>query len=396
MIAKAIESPKERYRASYIAPFRSQGKDIAWEYLKHYSRPLWSRPPSEAELFVELINGARLKIYGADNPEALRGGYLDNVVLDEYPDMAPSIWGSIIRPQLADRSGSATFIGTPKGRNSFFEMFQYAKTDAEWFTFALPAHETHVLDEQELAAAARDMTPEQYAQEFENSFDAAITGSYYGKDITELEARGHFIDVEVVRSCPVHTAWDLGISDSTSIWFWQAVRQEVHVVDYYENNSQNLAHYASVLAAKGYSYGNDYVPHDAKVRELGTGRTRVETLAQLGRRPVLVPDHKKPDGINAARLMLPKTWFDTMKTRDAVEALRQYRRNFDEKKRAYSDDARHDWTSHCADAFRYMAMAYKAMRTVSEKNVVPLYLPLGDLSYNQFFKAAKVRRHGRL
>lgn len=395
MIARAVASPKDRYRASYIAPFRSQGKDIAWEYLKHYSRPLWRRDPSEAELFVELINGARIKIYGADNPEALRGGYLDNVVLDEYPDMAPSIWGSIIRPQLADRAGTATFIGTPKGRNNFFEMFQYAKTDAEWFTFALPAHETHVLDEQELSAARRDMTPEQYAQEFENSFDAAITGSYYGRDIAELESHGRITAVPYDPLMTVETAWDIGRHDSTAIWFWQMNGNDIQIIDYYENNSTGLPHYISILNAKPYRYGNDYVPHDARVTEWGTNRTRIETMISLGRKPVLVPGHNPADGINAARLLFPRCVFDEFRCKDGLEMLRQYRRVFDEKTRAFRDEARHDWTSHCADAFRYLAMAYRERRAEPDAPKNKIFIPTTELSYDEYERYGKVRRRER-
>ncbi len=242
------------------------------------------------ELLIENITGKRIKIYGADNPDALRGGYLDDATLDEYADMYPGIFGSIIRPMLADRQGTATFIGTPKGRNAFFDLFERAKTDQDWFPFFLPASETGILPQSELTAAAREMTPEQYEQEFECSFEAAIIGAYYGKDMAESERAGRITDVAYDPALPVYTTWDLGIGDSTAIWFWQAVGAEIRVIDFYEASGESIEHYAKVLHAKPYKYEADWVPHDARVRELGTGRTRIETMLTLKLKPKLVPN----------------------------------------------------------------------------------------------------------
>ena len=359
-IRRAALTDKAQYRGAYIAPYLRQAKDIAWEYLKRFSLPIAAKV-NESELWVELVNGSRIRIYGADNAEALRGAYLDDVTLDEFADMSPSVWGSIIRPMLADRHGTATFIGTPKGRNAFFEIFERAKGDPDWFTFLLPASKTGILPQVELDAARQDMTAEQFAQEFECSFDAAILGAYFGKEIAELEQAGRICAVEPVEVIPVNTAWDLGIGDSTAIWLWQAIGSEVRIIDHIESSGQGLPFYVKELEARGYRYGVDYVPHDARVRELGTGKTRVETLQALGRNPALVPAHKVMDGINAVRLMLPKVWVDRDKCRDGLEALRQYRAEFDEKARTFKDAPRHDWTSHSADAFRYLAMAWRSI-----------------------------------
>ena len=358
-IKRAITSPKTMYRAGYIAPYLKQAKDVAWEYLKTYSRPIWGRDPNESELWVELLNGARIRIYGADNAEALRGGYFDDATLDEYADMAPSVWGSIIRPMLADRKGSATFIGTPKGRNAFHQIFERAKSDPDWFTFMLRASETGLLGNDELAAARLDMTPEQFEQEFECSFDAAIVGAYYGKEIAQAEREGRVRDVPYDREAPVHTAWDLGYGDSTAIWFFQIAGPEIHLIDHYEANNQPLTHYLGVLKDRGYRYGTDFVPHDAKVRELIAGRTRVEFLADNGRSLKVIGQHRVEDGINAGRILLSRCLFDRTRTADGLEALRQYRTEFDEKTRAFKNNPRHDWTSHTADAFRYLALGWR-------------------------------------
>lgn len=360
LIARAIQDRKENGRYAYIAPLFNQAKDVAWTYLKQYAEPLLAVPPNETELRVDLLNGARIRLYGADNPDRLRGIYLDGCILDEYADMVPGVWGQVVRPALADRQGWATFIGTPKGRNAFYEQYERAQ-GFDWFRMILRASETGLLPAHELGLAKQDMTPEQYAQEFECSFDAAITGAYFGKELAEAERKGQITSVEHDPNLPVHTAWDLGIGDSTAIWLFQVLRDEIRVFDHYENHGQPIGHYASVLAAKGHKYETDWVPHDARVRELGTGRTRVETMKSLGLRPRIVPDHKLMDGINAARLTIPRCWFDADRCKNGIEALRQYQTEFDTKTRAFKDTPKHDWTSHTADAFRYLAMAWREL-----------------------------------
>ncbi len=359
LIARALICKLPSPRLAYIAPWFNQAKDVAWAYLKHFAYPVLAGAPNESELRVDLLNGARIRLYGADNPDRLRGIYLDHVILDEYADMAPSVWGAVVRPLLADRLGGATFIGTPKGRNAFWEMYEKAQSDPDWFHAILRASETGLVHPSELLAARRDMTAEQYAQEFECSFDAAIIGAYFGKEIADLERAGQITDVPYDPSLPVHTVWDLGIDDSTAIWFFQVAVSQIRIIDFYEAHSEGLGHYDKVIRATGYKPGDDWVPHDAKVRELGTGRTRVETLIGLGRKPRLVPDSKVMDRINAGRLVLPRCWFDRTNTKDGVEALRQFRAEYDEKKRAFVERPLHNWASHAADSFTYLALAYR-------------------------------------
>lgn len=334
-------------RFAYISPYFVQSKSVAWDYLKEFARPVLSGSPNESELRVDLLNGARINLYGGDNGDRLRGLALDGVILDEFADMPPSLWGSVVRPALADRKGWATIIGTVKGRNQLWETYEGARSvPEEWFSSILRASATGIIEEAELEDARRGMTPEAYAAEFECDPSAAILGAYYGKEIADAERQGRIDDVPVNSDLPVHTAWDLGIGDSTSIWFFQVSGSEIRIVDFYENHGQALAHYASVLKLRGYRYGDDWVPHDAKVRELGTGRTRVETLISLGRKPRLVPDHKVDDGINGARLTIGRCWFDAGRCREGLEMLRQYRADYDEKTRAFRNTPRHDFTSH--------------------------------------------------
>lgn len=359
LVDKALRCQQKDGRYAYVAPHWNQAKDVAWLYVKRFTAPIPGVRLNESELFVEFEhNKARVRLAGADNYDRLRGAYLDGVILDEYGDMHPAAWPEVIRPMLADRKGWATFIGTPKGRNDFFEVWERARSSPDWFHLMLRGSDSGIIDDEELQGIRAELSPEQYEQEIECNFNAAILGAYYGKEIVEAERTNRVRPVPVDPAVPVHTAWDLGIGDSTAIWCFQMVGGEIRFVDFYEAHGQPLAHYAAELKARGY-HGDDWVPHDAKVRELSTGRTRVETLQQLQRKPRLVPDHKVEDGINAARVSFPRMWFDETRCKYGLEALRQYRTEFDEKAKVFKNAPKHDWTSHAADAFRYAAMAWR-------------------------------------
>ena len=282
LVLDAKHTKKQEARFGYVAPLFNQAKDIAWPYVKRLTADIPGVSLHEGELRADLPNGARVRIYGADNPDRLRGGYFDGVILDEYADMRPSVWGEVIRPMLMDRNGWAAFIGTPKGRNEFFRVYERASADPKWFTLLLKASQSGLISPEEIEGAREELTPEQFEQELECSFEAAILGAYYGKELAQAERDGRITRIEFDPLLPTHTAWDLGIGDSTAIWFFQVVGNEVRVIDHYENHGQNLAHYVAEINARGYSGGNDWVPHDARVKELGTGRTRVDRLHRRG------------------------------------------------------------------------------------------------------------------
>lgn len=357
LIKAASDCDKPEGRFAYIAPLFNQAKDVAWTYLKRYAAPLLTAPPNETELRVDVISrtksGSRIRLYGADNPDRLRGIYLDGVVLDEYADMDPTIWGEVLRPLLTDRQGWATFIGTPKGRNQFHEIYERARSDPDWSAITLKASQTGLVSMGELEAARKDMTLEQYQQEFECSFEAAILGAYFGKEIAQAEAEGRVTRVPHDPGHSVQTWWDLGYDDSTAIWFVQYIGRELRVIDYYEASGEALPHYVKHLDGKPYRYGDHVLPHDVEAHELGTGRTRRETLASLGLRNIRVtPAQDIMDGINAARLLIPRCWFDAENCRRGLEALRQYRADWDEKNKILRNKPLHNWASHGADAFR--------------------------------------------
>ncbi len=359
LIDQALRCPRERPRFAYLAPLYKQAKAVAWDYLKHFTQAIPEAVRHETELRVDLPNGARIQLYGADNYDALRGIYLDGAVLDEYAQMAPKAWSEVIRPAIADRAGFAIFIGTPKGRNAFAELYEAARDDPAWLAALYRASETGILCREELALAQQQMSEEEYAQEFECSFDAAVAGAYYGRAIAELERQGRIAAVPWAPELPVTTAWDLGIDDATAIWFVQAAGRELRIIDYYEASGVGLEHYAKLLREKPYVYGEHLLPHDVEVSELGTGRSRYATLAGLGLRGRVVPRQPVEDGINAVRNLLPRCLFDRTSTARGVEALRQYRRDWDESLGTFRARPRHDWASHAADAFRYLAMGLR-------------------------------------
>lgn len=356
LIDRCLRCDKERPRYGYLAPFRNQAKGIAWDYLQAYTRPIPGTEFNQAELRADLPGGRRIQLFGADNPDAMRGLYFDGVVLDEYAQMEPRVWTEIIRPALADRKGWAVFIGTPMGRNAFWQIYDQAGGDPEWFAAMFKASETGIIDPGELTAARKVMSPEQYAQEFECSFQAAIVGAYYGKELKAAEDEKRIGKVPWEPTLEVHTAWDLGIGDSTAIWFAQRHGRETRIIDYYEASGAALSHYVKMLRDKPYIYGRHFLPHDVEVKELGTGQSRREMLASLGLKCDVLPQSKVEDGIEAVRNLIPQCWFDAEKCHQGIEALRQYRREFDDKLKAFKVRPLHDWTSHASDSMRYLAM----------------------------------------
>lgn len=354
LIHSSLLCDKPNPRFAYIAPTYSQCKRIAWDYLLQYTRPLGAIA-NIAELRVDFM-GRRISLYGADSPDSLRGIYLDGVVIDEIGDVNPAIFSDVVRPALADRIGYAMFIGTPKGNNHFKDLRDRAdKAEDGWKLLEFKASETKLLIPSELSSARNEMGDDKYNQEFECSFNAAVEGSYYGKLINDLEEQDRITTIPREELSKTFCAWDLGISDSTSIWVAQVVGKEIRLVDYYENHGQGLDAYVSYIRDNGWSHATQLLPHDVVVRELGTGKSRKEVLEAAGLEITVVPKLSVQDGIQAVRQMLPRCWFDK-DVKQGLDALRNYRRVFDEKRNVFFDTPLHDWCSHAADAFRYLAV----------------------------------------
>lgn len=360
LIKAAVTCEKPNPRFGYLAPYYIQAKDIAWSYLKEYCAPILAMGGrvNESELSVTFAhNNATIRLYGAENAERLRGLYFDGIAGDEAQDISPSVLTAIIMPALSDRQGWLDLSGTPKGwGNLLGQSFKQSQNNPEWFCQVLKASQTGIIPAEELNRLRSMMPTNEYEQEFECSFDAAITGAYYAGELRKAEADGRITSVPHDPMLKTYTAWDLGISDSMTIWFWQMVGKEIRVIDYYEASGYGLDHYAKVLQERGYLYEKHFAPHDIQVRELSSGKSRLEIARGLGISFTPLENLPIADGINAARMTLPRCWFDKNKTAVGVDAIRQYREKIDDK-RQISFGPLHDWTSHAADAFRYLAVS---------------------------------------
>ena len=403
LIVKALLENKKDAQYAYIAPYYAQSKSIAWQYLLKFSEPFRTNQ-NQSELWIELFNKARIRLFGADNPDALRGLYLDGVILDEYADMKPSVWGSVLRPLLSDRLGWAVFIGTPKGHNAFYDVFSNAEKQENWFVRVLRASQTKLLADAELKDAFGSMTPDQYLQEFECSFEAAIVGAYYGKEMRNLTDEGRITNVEYDPLFPCHTSWDLGYSDDTAIFWFQAVHGEIRVLDYHSSNGENIDYYTNLIKSKereyGYKYGTHWLPHDARAKTLSSGgKSVIEQIAT--KIPIetlkIVPNLSLQDGIQASRMALQRAWFDT-KCQEGIECLRQYQREYDEDKKVFRDKPRHDWTSHGADAWRYLSIAYREEEKpiLKDHSIKGLFVGQTDVTLNEMWAVSPKPRSGRI
>jgi len=354
LIKDALLNQKEAPRYAYIAPTYGQAKRVAWDYLVKYTEPLGGTN-NISELRVDFW-GRRIQLFGSDNPETLRGQYFDGVILDEIGDQNPKIWTDIVRPALADRKGWCLFIGTPKGHNHFKELRDRAEKEDGWGLLEFKASETGVVDEIELKAAKNEMGEDKYRQEFECSFDAAVEGSYYGQILNELEDKKHMQEIPREELSRTFTAWDLGMGDSTSIWVAQLVGTEVRLIDYYENHGVGLDHYVKWIKDNDYLKAEHILPHDVRVRELGTGKSRMEMLEESGLEVKIAPRMGLDDGIQAVRRLLPRCWFNVPQVQNGLNCLRNYRRDYDEKRKIFYERPLHDWSSHGSDSFRYLAL----------------------------------------
>jgi len=365
LVISALECPHPKPQVAYLAPFREQAKKVAWQYLKDLTKPLWAKPPNESELKIVIHTGraesqATIYVGGADNPDSMRGLYLDAVVMDEVGQMRPSTWYSVVRPALSDRQGSAIWAGTPAGKNFFWQLREEARMNpATHLLLELPASKTGILPDDELRDAKAQMTEETYAIEYEISFDASVPGAYFAKQIGEAYGEGRVGDHPRDAQVAVDLVADLGFTDSCSWWGWQTTRDGHRVVDFYEADGQAIGHYIDWVKSRPYRVGTVWLPHDAKAKSLQTGKSIVEQFLAAGIVPRLVPELSLQDGIEAARVTIPRCWFHESVTYDGIEHLRGYMREWDERTQTYRNRPKHDQHSHAADAFRYLSLAAK-------------------------------------
>ena len=362
LVIGALETSLPKPQFAYMAPQRDQAKRVAWTYLKDLTRPMWSKPPNESELKITVNNGhggeSTIYVSGADNYDALRGMYFDGVVLDEVGQIRPSAWYKVLRPALSDRRGWAIFAGTPAGKNMFWNLREEARMNPQThMLIELPASKTGIIHPDELRDAKAQMTEEAFLVEYECSFDAAVPGAYYAKQVGEAYSEGRIGKFPVDPDLPVNLVADLGYTDSCSWWGWQETVDGYRIVDFMEDDNQPIKHYIDWIKSRPYKVQHVYLPHDAKAKSLQTGKSIVEQFLQNGIQPRLVTEMSLQDGIEAARMILPECWFDEEPTYDGLDHLRAYMREWDERTQTYRNKPKHDQHSHASDSFRYLALA---------------------------------------
>lgn len=358
---------------------------------------------NEQEMFIRFKNGSTWQAIGSDRYNSLVGAGVAGFVGSEWALANPSAW-AYIRPMLEENDGWAAFITTPRGRNHAKAMYDMAKGNPRWFAEVLSIHQTGALSPERIeeslaeyiALYGEDIGRAQFEQEYEVSFNAAILGAFYAREMVLVRKEGRIAAIEADPERPVHRAWDIGVKDDTSIWWFQVVGTQIFILDCYSQSGVGLDHYAEIIEQKrketGWKDGIDYVPHDARVKEWGTGRTRVETMQGYGLNPQVVPIASKLDGINAARKTLSRCVFHPRTEEVGISALEQYRREWDDEKKTFKASEVHDWTSHLADAFRYLAMAWREAPVVKPQAEPHIVRTTGDILAPKINYSGKGRR----
>lgn len=331
---------------------------------------------NDQEMFIRFKNGSTWQCVGSDRYNSLVGAGVAGVTFSEFALANPSSW-AYIRPMVEANNGFAAFISTPRGRNHFKDLIDMAAKNKTWFAERLDVNMTGALTQDQIdeslleyiALYGEDIGRAQFEQEYLVSFNAAILGAFYAREMSAVRAEERITpEIEPIPGKPIHRAWDIGVKDDTSIWWFQVVGTQVFILDCYTQSGVGVDHYAEVIHKiddeRGWISGIDFVPHDAKIKEWGTGRTRVETMRELGLNPQLVPMASKMDGINAVRVTLPRCVFHTRCEAEGIAALEQYRREWDDDKKSFKASEVHDWSSHLSDAFRYLAMSWRSIKEV--------------------------------
>lgn len=357
LIREVMSCERPNARGHYFAPTYRQAKSIAWDYLREFTAHVPGMVFNKTELSATFPQGQKLQLVGADNPDAFRGQYSDTCVLDEVAMMHARLWGEVIRPALADREGKALFIGTPAGRNEFWRLYDRAGSLDDWGRTLLTVDDTQLIPDKEIRGLKAEMDESEYRQEFMCDFQAAVRGAYFGKVMSDLEDQGRITGVPYDEALGVWTSWDLGMRDSTSVWWIQATAGgEIRLIDYEEYQGMGLPEIIKQIRLKPYQYEGHIAPHDIRVRELGTGTTRFEVAGNLGVRFTVCRRVPLQDGIDATRNLLKKAYIDKNNCLHGINCLQLYRSDWDDKKLVYSNAPIHDWTSHCADALRMFAV----------------------------------------
>lgn len=359
----------------HMLPTAAQARKVIWDGIDNLGRRIINHAiphairthTNKSEMRIELVSGSIWQLVGSDNYDSLVGSNPRGVVFSEFSVADPMAWG-YIRPILTANGGWAIFIFTPRGKNHAYDLLKMGRGNPEWFCEVLDVERTGIISPDQIDGERRaGMSQAMIQQEFFCSFDSALEGAYFGSQMDQARIDGRICKVPYDPAAPAITVWDLGVGDSTAIWIAQLVGREVRIIDYYEASGEGLAHYAKILSGKPYNFTEHWAPHDIEVRELGSGKSRRETALSYGIKFRVIPRLSVEDGIEAARNLIPRAYFDAEKCDQGIEALKSYRKTFDPKKEVWSEAPLHDWSSHAADAFRYLAIVIDQRRGSAPK-----------------------------
>jgi hypothetical protein len=370
----------------HLLPQAAQARKAIWESINPHTGirrideafPLHIRESTrENEMYIKFKNGSTWQVVGSDNCQSLIGSPPVGIVVSEWASADPKAWG-LLRPILAENDGWALFITTPFGKNHAFKMYEYAKTDPRWFCERLSVTDTGAISEKILADEKREMIADYgeeaglalYRQEYEASFESAVVGSYYGDLMVRMENDSRITKVPYTSGASVITSWDIGIGDSTVVWFAQVIGKEPRLIDCYEASGVGLDHYVKMIQSKDYNYQMHFLPHDAGHASLRTGMSLDEQIVSMGipRKAITVLNRTDVEaGIAQTRQLLSSVWMDEVHCAKGIEALKAYRRKWDEKNKVFATQPLHDWSSDFADSLRYMALGLAELKPMIVK-----------------------------
>jgi phage terminase large subunit len=361
IIKRAIQNVGTHY---YLLPTYTQAKKVVWDGIDNDGFKFLDHIPASivknrnaTEMKIELVNGSIIQLIGTDNYDAIRGTNPITCVFSEYAYQNPMAW-EVVKPILKMNNGLAIFNTTPNGYNHAKELWDIAAKDPDWYTELLTVRDTKLLSEAEIQKEREQgMTEDMINQEYFCSFEAAIKGAYYADELQEVKAANRICGNVYNPDLEVYTAWDIGYRDDTSIIFYQIFGKEIRVIDYYSNSGMTLPEYIGVLRSKSYKYKTHYLPWDARIRPMSSGKSTMEVAQEYGLDVQIAPQLSVNEGIQQVRMILKRCWFEQSKTEELINCLSQYKREYDEQRKAFRPTPYHDWTSHGADAFRYMAIS---------------------------------------
>ncbi len=395
--ALAVKSMQRPASYAYMFPEISHARRSMWQainpatgkrrILETFPREMLTADPNETEMRLNLVNGSTVIFFGSDQYDRLVGASLAGIVSSEHALSHPSAY-AFFSPMLRENDGFFWAISTPRGRNHFHDLYHFANKSDRWFAEILSIHDTGALTDEQIEEAkaeyvglyGHDQGMAFFKQEYEVSFNAAILGAFYGGEMATVRSEQR-IDptLEALPGKPVHRAWDIGVRDDTSIWWFQVVGTQIFILDCYSKPGESdVEVFAEMIHAKDAEMGwnadggaVDFVPHDARQRVWGMKRGRLETMQEFGLNPRVATNLSKLDGINAVRRTLPRCVFHTRCEDVGIPALEQYRREWDDERKTYKANEVHDWTSHPADAFRYLALSWEEVREAAPDKTPP-------------------------